>query len=303
MTGSWFADRSTPLSRPVLPHPLDDLDPAPGALPPAASVRTDARVISLPSEWRFRWHPSPALAPRGVGDPSFDDSEWGTIAVPSSFVMPVHGATARGPHGVPAYTNQNYPFPLDAPFAPDDNPVGDHRVRFTVDDPPDRAELRFAGIEGAADVWLNGALVGSTRGSRLPTAFDVAGLVADDNLLVVRVHQFSSASYLEDQDAWWLPGIIREVTLCERPAGAIHDLRVVADWHPDGAHLRLEVATDSTYVRAAMVELAIELVMGDIDRRRFEPLMQSGNLNAHMVAQLGVEISTMARRIRTRQGS
>ena len=34
----------------------------------------------------------------------------------------------------------------------------------------------------------------------------------------------------------------------------------------------------------------LELVMSDIDRRRFESLMQPGDLDAHMVAQRGVEV-------------
>jgi beta-galactosidase/beta-glucuronidase len=37
-------------------------------------------------------------------------------------------------------------------------------------------------------------------------------------------------SYLEDQDMWWLPGIFREVTPRQRPAGGIDDLFVRADY-------------------------------------------------------------------------
>ena len=99
-------------------------------------VSTDARVIDLSGTWRFRWSPTVAAAPTGVEDPAFDDSAWGTIAVPSSFVMPVHDATVGGPHGAPAYTNVRYPFPVDPPHPPDANPVGDHRCRFVLDDPP-----------------------------------------------------------------------------------------------------------------------------------------------------------------------
>src|SRR5438874_1599767 len=43
------------------------------------------------------------------------------------------------------------------------------------------------------------------------------------NLLAVRVHQWSSGSYLEDQDMWWLSGIFRDVTLISRPAGGVPD--------------------------------------------------------------------------------
>ena len=38
------------------------------------------------------------------------------------------------------------------------------------------------------------------------------------------MHQWSSASYLEDQDQWWLPGIFRDVTLLGRPRGALDDV-------------------------------------------------------------------------------
>jgi beta-galactosidase/beta-glucuronidase len=59
---------------------------------------------------------------------------------------------------------------------------------------------------------------------------DVSGLLETDNVLVVRVHTFSAASYVEDQDEWWNPGIIRSVTLRERPELAIDDLHSVAAW-------------------------------------------------------------------------
>ena len=32
--------------------------------------------------------------------------------------------------GRPAYTNQKYPFPVDPPYVPDENPTGDHRLVF-----------------------------------------------------------------------------------------------------------------------------------------------------------------------------
>ncbi len=85
--------------------------------------------------------------------------------------------------------------------------------------------LRFDGVESMFRVWLNGTEVGVGKGSRLATEFDVTELlVAGDNVLAVRVHQWSSASYLEDQDQWWLPGIFREVTLVGRPYGGIDDV-------------------------------------------------------------------------------
>lgn len=252
-------------ARPRQAQALDDPGPGIGNLVPVATVRTDARVMDLSGTWRFHWSPTAAAAPTGVGDPGFDDSAWGTIAVPSSFVMPVHDATVDGPHGAPAYTNVRYPFPVDPPHPPDENPVGDHRRRFVLEDPPARARLRFDGIEGAADVWLNGVLLGSTRGSRLPTDFEVGDVLRAGpaaNLLAVRVHQFSAASYVEDQDCWWLPGIIRAVTLRERPAGGVDDVHVTAGWQAGAASLLVEVATSATDVRIELVELGVAVPNG-----------------------------------------
>lgn len=261
-------DALPPVARPAAPHPLDAVTPAPGGLAPVATLDTDAPVLSLDGLWRFCWAPSARdaqldAAGRSVEHPDFDDSAWGGIAVPSSFTMPVHDATVGGPHGAPAYTNVKYPFPLDPPNPPDENPIGDHRLRFALDAAylaaPARAQLRFEGVEGAGDVWLNGTFVGSTRGSRLPTVFEVGDLLAAENVLVVRVHTFSAASYLEDQDEWWNPGIIRSVTLRARPARAIDDVRAVAAWGASGASLRVDVRAASDAPIAAEA-VSIEIV-------------------------------------------
>ena len=131
--------------------------------------------------------------------------------------MPSHWVlTGDGAYGKPIYTNVIYPFPIDPPHVPDENPTGEYRRRF---DRPDwagsgeagpRVLLRFDGVESVYRVWLNGTEVGVGKGSRLVQEFDVTELLVDgENVLVVRVHQWSSMSYIEDQDQWWLPGIFR----------------------------------------------------------------------------------------------
>ena len=65
--------------------PLDHPGPGSGSLPVTATVATDARVIDLSGTWTFLCWPTVAAAPSGVADPVFDDSAWGTIAVPSKF--------------------------------------------------------------------------------------------------------------------------------------------------------------------------------------------------------------------------
>lgn len=251
----------TASARPTRPLSLADPGPGIGLRAGGATVRTSATTLTLDGEWRFAWAPSEASAPPDPGAEDDRDAAWGTIAVPASFVMPALDGTVGGPHGLPAYTNVRYPFPVDPPHPPSANPVGDYRLRFAHDDSFTRASLTFAGIEGAADVWLNGTLLGSTRGSRLPAEFDVTGLLRPRNLLAVRVHQYSAASYLEDQDEWWAPGIIRSVTVRERPENGIDDVRVRARW--DGsASIRVDVASGGD-VAVSLPHLAITVNAGE----------------------------------------
>ena len=136
-------------------------------------------------------------------------------------------------YGAPAYTNVIYPFPVNPPRVPDDNPTGEYRREFTIpaDWPLGGTLLRFDGVDSCFGVWLNGRWVGDGKGSRLPTEFDVgAALLPGRNVLAVRVHQWSAGSYLEDQDMWWLSGIFRSVQLLARPAGSLRDFFIHADY-------------------------------------------------------------------------
>ena len=121
-----------------------------------------------------------------------DESGWDALPVPSHWQL--HG------YGAPAYTNVRYPFPVEPPFVPDENPTGDYRLRFVVPEGfPRSALLRFEGVDSCLRVWLNGDYVGTSRGSRLPVEFEVGSLLRPgaENVLAVRVHQWSSGSYLE----------------------------------------------------------------------------------------------------------
>jgi beta-galactosidase len=173
-------------------------------------------------------------------------------------------------HGAPAYTNVAYPFPVDPPHVPSDNPTGEYRLRFRLPAGWDaeRTVLRFEGVDSWCRVWLNGAELGHAGGSRLPVEFDATAVLAapgEDNLLAVRVPQWSAGSYLEDQDMWWLSGIFREVRLLARPAGAIDDWFVHAGYdHRTGAgSLRVEAAVPA---RVTVPELGVDVAAGETAR-------------------------------------
>ncbi|GIJ52681.1 glycoside hydrolase family 2 TIM barrel-domain containing protein [Virgisporangium aurantiacum] len=193
---------------------VDSPSPGAGRRAPRADLQTDSPRLSLNGQWKFRLSPTA----EGTDDP-FED--WDTIRVPSHWVLEGHGE--------PWYTNTAYPFPLDPPHVPDENPTGDYRLRFDLPPHwPDTASvLRFQGVDSCARVWLNGTELGHSKGSRLPFEFEVTGLLLPrGNVLAVRVHRWSSGSYLEDQDMWWLPGIFRDVELLARPAGCVDDVFV-----------------------------------------------------------------------------
>ena len=222
-------------------QPLESRDPSWNTLPPRATLKTDAATTNLNGLWRFRWLPR-VVDPEAV--PEFDQREEELIPVPASFVMPHLDKFLKKSHGLPSYTNVNFPFAIDPPYPPDENGVGEYQRDVNWDSPPASAVLRFDGIEGAADVWWNNLYLGSVRGSRLPSEFDLTGIAQKKNTLTVRVYTFSAASYLEDQDEWWLPGIIRDVSVIARPTVSIEDVAIRADWIDGVATLRVQVKTN-----------------------------------------------------------
>ncbi|RPE78587.1 MULTISPECIES: glycoside hydrolase family 2 TIM barrel-domain containing protein [unclassified Frondihabitans] len=238
-------------------------------------LHTDAPSLDLSGEWAFR------LLPHAAGDTAFVDpdtsvDDWESMAVPSHWVL---GHDGR--YGSPIYTNVQFPFPVDPPFVPDANPTGDYRRDFEIaGGQPEGAAggsadgvdawtaaathlLRFDGVESTYKVWLNGVEIGTGAGSRLAQEFDVTGVLRPGrNTLAVRVHQWSAASYVEDQDQWWLPGIFREVTVVARPVGGLDDVWLRTGWSVrDGGSLDPEIRADESAfpVRLTIAELGVDV--------------------------------------------
>ena len=221
---------------------IPSYSPGAGALlPPRSHLADDSGVISLDGTWsfaHFRTDPDPFVdAERPWAEPSAEPVT-GDIDVPSHWVLREDGL-----YGRPAYTNVDFPFPVDPPYPPEENPVGDYRRSFDLPDSWGEGvvALRFDGVESQATVWVNGTWVGMARGSRLAHEFDVTDLVRPGaNTITVRVHQFSSGSYLEDQDQWWLPGIFRSVSLRHLAPGAIEDLWIDTDYEAGVGYASVE---------------------------------------------------------------
>lgn len=226
-----------------------------------ASGASSAASLSLDGAWHFRLHPHPDT---GVARDD-DGGDWSTLTVPG------HWQLAEAPHafpyGVPEYNNKLFPFPVDPPFVPDDNPTGEYRLTFALPDewPADgRTVLRFEGVDSWFEVALNGEVLAHAHGSRLPNEIDVTDAIRrGSNLLAVRVTKWSAMSYVEDQDQWWLSGIFRPVSVEHRPVGGIDHVRLSALYHhrTGQGSFRADVESTGT-VRVRIPELDVDTTSG-----------------------------------------
>ncbi|MDO4265462.1 MAG: glycoside hydrolase family 2 TIM barrel-domain containing protein [Eubacteriales bacterium] len=196
-----------------------------GRLCPHASRYSDtAKEVSLSGNWKFLYLEAPEYSPEGFYDPAFDSTGWDEIEVPSCWQLKGYDKMH--------YTDVYYLFPLNPPFVPSENPTGIYKRSFFVsaEDMRQQTVLCFEGVDSAYDVWVNGAHVGYSKVSRLPSEFDISSYVKEgENELTVRVYKWSDGSYLEDQDMWWFSGIFRDVKLISRPQHRIEDCRLHAE--------------------------------------------------------------------------
>ena len=218
------------------------------AYPDQASALAFERVASpwqqsLDGDWKFHLADCPSHVPAGFSNCGFDDLNWDITPVPSHWQC--HG------YDMPRYTNTKYPFPLDPPYVPEDNPTGCYRRHFTV--PADwdgrRTLLRFDGVDSAFHVWINGVAIGFSKGSRLAAEFDITdALVAGDNLIAVSVYRWSDGSYLEMQDMWLISGIFRSVSLRSEASVSLWDLEITTNL--SAGFLKADLVADLTLKNA-----------------------------------------------------
>lgn len=185
-----------------------------------AFYKDSQKKISLNGEWAFKYVDAPELSPEGF-EQSGACEGWDKIDVPSVWQL-------RG-YDKMHYTDVLYPFPVNPPHVPDENPTGIYKKTVVLDEQWMEKDtvLKFHGVDSAFDVWVNGKHVGFGKVSRLPSEFDITGFVkTGENDITVRVYKWSDGTYLEDQDMWWLSGIYRDVELINEEKNAVLDLRV-----------------------------------------------------------------------------
>lgn len=197
------------------------------AYPSISTAETQIRenspwFYSLNGDWKFNWAKNMQESPKEFFKSSFNDSSWATIPVPSTW--------QNQGFGTAIYTNDKYPFPKEPPYiAQEYNPVGSYKRSFDVPSDWGNREIfiHFEGVDSAFYLWVNGKKVGYSQGSRTPAEWNISAfLKPGKNDLAVQVMRWSDGSYLEDQDAWRLSGIYRDVFLFSRDKTYLRDFFV-----------------------------------------------------------------------------
>lgn len=166
----------------------------------------------LNGEWNFKFY-------KRDYDEADVEMEWDKIPVPSCWQL--YG------YENPNYANVRYPFPIDPPFVPSENPMGVYQREFEIQDIDRDTYIVFEGVASCLELYINGEYVGYSQGTHLQAEFDISKFVTcGTNTVTAKVRKWCSGSYLEDQDMFRYNGIFRDVYLLSRPKGHIKDIDI-----------------------------------------------------------------------------
>ena len=192
------------------------------------------RMQLLNGMWKFKYYESIYDLQEHFYEETYDSSSYAEMKVP--------GTWQCNGYDKQQYTNVRYPFPIDPPYVPQENPCGAYVKEFTYkkDEKAPRAYLNFEGVDSCFYVWLNGTYVGYSQVTHATSEFDVTEYIKEGpNKLAVLVLKWCDGSYLEDQDKYRMSGIIRDVYLLKRPEAFIYDYFVKTKIHGDEAEVSI----------------------------------------------------------------
>lgn len=190
---------------------------------PGLKREQSERFESLNGTWKFHYFPSVYELEQRFFEPEAELEGFGDVTVPG--MWQIYGVDQN------QYLNLRYPFPLDPPYVPRENPCGAYVRHFTYQRLPQapKAYLNFEGVDSCFYLWINGQFAGYSQVSHSTSEFDVTELLKEgENTLAVLVLKWCDGSYLEDQDKFRMSGIFRDVYLLKRPLEGIRDYCIKA---------------------------------------------------------------------------
>lgn len=220
--------------------------------------------MSLNGEWDFHWASNPDQRPKNFYETGFNTSSWDKVQVPMCWNVVGIQKDGSLKYGVPVYSNQRVIFQHSVRVDDwkggvmrepnkqwltykDRNEVGSYRRTFTV--PATwkgrKIYLNFDGVDSFFYLYVNGRYVGFSKNSRNLAEFDVTDfLVPGENVVAVEVYRNSDASFLESQDMFRLPGIIRSVALTAKPEVQVRDVVAIPDYDDTYRNATLNINAD-----------------------------------------------------------
>lgn len=209
------------------------------------------RLKLLSGDWSFKYFDSIEQVPEDIALQPLDG--WDSIPVPSNWQL--HG------YDRPQYINTRYPFPVDPPYVPIDNPAGVYSKVITVDEDWDGLlkYLVFEGVDSCFYLYINGKFVGYSQVSHMTSEFDITPyLVLGENRITVVVLKWCDESYLECQDKWRMSGIFRDVYILTRPKGHLRDY-----------FIKIQIAND---YKSASIDIQLDIINPeDVNITVFDP--------------------------------
>lgn len=196
------------------------------------------RLQSLNGNWKFRYYKSIYDLQDEFYKTDYPVEEYDTVPVPG--VWQNYGYESH------QYIESDYPFPVDPPYVPLDNPCGAyiHKFQYKTNADAPKVYLEFEGVDSCFYVWLNGTYVGYDQVSHSLNEFDITDQIAEgENTLAVLVLKWCDGSYLEDQDKFRMSGIFRDVYLLERSKQCIYDYTIRAVPEADDRKGKIQIQT------------------------------------------------------------
>lgn len=242
----------------------------------ALQRETPDTKLTLNGDWKFHWQRGLRNEPTDFYLPDFNDKNWRTISVPSVWQTQHTGS-------VPYYYASTFPRAISRSKGKipsidhDMQEIGHYRRYFNLPESFEGKEifLHFGAVKSALEVYVNGEFVGYSQNSMTPHEFNVTKFVKPgENLVCAKVYRYSDATYIEDQDMWWLCGIYREVYLfCEEKV-CLRDFFVTTDLDADykDSDTDVEITVNNYENASKAVSVTAQIVGADGKKQKLGAL-------------------------------
>ncbi|MBQ8015989.1 MAG: hypothetical protein IJ264_07390 [Clostridia bacterium] len=128
-------------------------------------------LTNLCGEWNFNFYNSF----EDIEDDFLKKEFKNTITVPKCWQVDL----GKG-YDVPLYSNLFYPFPLDPPHVPDENPAGHYNRKFSLAKKDGKKYfINFEGVSSCFYLYINGEFAAYSQVSHCTSEIDITDKLAD----------------------------------------------------------------------------------------------------------------------------